>query len=48
LCHKEQSDFKPTDYSEDDFNYDSALDEILSPSKKSSTTPGHNTGDGKT
>jgi len=32
-CHKEQSDFKPTDYSEDEFNYDSALDEILSPSK---------------
>jgi len=48
-CHKENSDFKPTDYSEDEFNYDSALDEILSPSKKSSktpTTPGHNTGDG--
>lgn len=48
-CHKKRSDFKPTDYNEDDFNYDSALDKILSPSKKSSktqTTPGHNTGDG--
>ena len=49
-CHKRRPDFKPTDYSESDFNYDNAIDAILSPSKKSgktSTTLEQNTGDGK-
>lgn len=49
-CQKEQSDFKPTDYCEDEFDYEGTLDQILSPSKESSkapTTPSHNIGDGK-
>lgn len=48
-CYKKPDEFKPTDYREEDFNYDGVIDEILTSTYKNKEIkpkPGQKTGDG--